>query len=97
MFGDCIRQLRQARNLSQVDLASQLHVSKQTISNWENNNILPSIEMLIQLSNFFMVTTDYLLGRDNRTLLEVNGLTELQLTHIRLLISDLRKSAVDNP
>lgn len=41
-----IRQLRMARNLSQVDLAKALGVTKQSISNWENNNIQPSIDML---------------------------------------------------
>lgn len=45
MFGDVIKNLRLSYNLSQVQLANKLSVSKQTVSNWENNNILPSIEM----------------------------------------------------
>ena len=45
MFGDMIKNLRQSRNLNQVQLAASLNVSKQTVSNWENNNILPSIEI----------------------------------------------------
>ena len=60
-----IRQLRLARNLSQVDLAKALGVTKQSISNWENNNIQPSIDMLIRLAQFFSVSTDYLLGLDD--------------------------------
>ena len=52
-----IKQLRLARNLSQVDLAKKLGVTKQSISNWENNNIQPSIDMLIRLSNYFSVST----------------------------------------
>lgn len=44
MFGDIIKKLRLSHNLNQVQLADELNVSKQTISNWENNNILPSIE-----------------------------------------------------
>ena len=92
MFGDCVRQLRLARNMSQVDIALQLHISKQTVSNWENNNIMPSVEMLMQLADLFMVTTDYLLERDTRNFLEVTGLDETQLAHICLLIDDLRSS-----
>lgn len=46
--------LRLARNLSQVDLAKALGVTKQSISNWENNNIQPSIDMLIRLAQFFI-------------------------------------------
>ena len=42
-----IRQLRKENRITQVELASIIDVKKQTISNWENNNIAPSIEMLI--------------------------------------------------
>ena len=61
MFGERIKKLRTAHNLSQVQLADELNVSKQTVSNWENNNILPSIEMLLKISRFFSASTDYLL------------------------------------
>ena len=66
MYGEIIKNLRLSYNLSQVQLANELNVSKQTISNWENNNILPSIEMLIKLSLFFSVSTDYLLEQNQR-------------------------------
>lgn len=89
MFGDKIRTLRLSHNLSQVQLAEQLSVSKQTISNWENNNILPSIEMLVNISQFFSVSTDYLLELDNRTYIEVTGLSEKQLAHIQQIINDI--------
>ena len=49
MLGESIKMLRQSRNWSQVDLARDLGVSKQSVSNWENENIQPSIEMLIKL------------------------------------------------
>lgn len=89
MFGDKVKELRCARNNSQVQLASALHVSKQTVSNWENNNILPSVEMLLCISRYFGVSTDYLLEQDDRIYLEVTGLTQTQQAHLRLLIEDL--------
>ena len=46
MLGDIIKTLRLSHTLSQVQLAKSLNVSKQTVSNWENNNILPSIIMV---------------------------------------------------
>ncbi|MCX4318055.1 MAG: helix-turn-helix transcriptional regulator, partial [Lachnospiraceae bacterium] len=61
MLNQRIRQLRQARSMSQVDLAKRLNVTKQSVSNWENDNIQPSIEMLVKLSAVFSVSTDYLL------------------------------------
>ena len=85
-----IKQLRLARNLSQVDLAKKLGVTKQSISNWENNNIQPSIDMLIRLSNYFSVSTDYILGLEERKFIEINGLTERQLAHIMAVINDIR-------
>lgn len=89
MFGDRIRQLRIAHNYSQVQMASMLHVSKQTVSNWENNNILPSVDMLIHIADLFSVSTDYILERDNRWQLETTGLTDEQLAHLNLIIQDI--------
>ncbi len=89
MFGDRIKILRNSYNLSQVQLAEKLKVSKQTISNWENNNILPSVEMLISIATFFSVTTDYLLELDNRSYLETTGLSAEQLAHIQNIINDI--------
>ncbi|MBD5479740.1 MAG: helix-turn-helix transcriptional regulator [Lachnospiraceae bacterium] len=85
-----IKRLRIARNLSQVDLAKVLGVTKQSISNWENNNIQPSIDMLIRLSEFFSVSTDYLLGLEQRKYIEISGLTDQQLAHIAAIINDIQ-------
>lgn len=89
MFGDIIKKLRLSHNLNQVQLANELNVSKQTISNWENNNILPSIDMLIKISKFFSVSTDYLLELDSRQYIEITELTETQLAHIQQIIRDI--------
>lgn len=89
MFGDTIRSLRISHNLSQVQLAYELNVSKQTVSNWENNNILPSIDMLVKISAFFSVSTDFLLELDDRHYIEVTGLSDTQLAHIQQIIRDI--------
>lgn len=91
MFGDRVEKIRTAYNWTQVQLAQKLNVSKQTVSNWENNNILPSIEMLIRLSHTFSVSTDYLLSLDDREYIEVTGLTDIQKVHIQQLIHDLQE------
>lgn len=93
MFGDIIKTLRLSHTLSQVQLAKSLNVSKQTVSNWENNNILPSIDMLLKLSVFFSVSTDYLLEQDNRSYIEVTGLTDTQLAHIQQIIKDITNTS----
>ena len=73
----------------------KLGVKKQSISNWENDNIMPSVDMLVKIADFFGVTTDYLLGREIHEqeapqTLDVTGLTERQIEHIRVLIDDFR-------
>lgn len=90
MFGDIIKQLRKSRNLNQVQLADYLGVSKQTVSNWENNNILPSIDMLVKVATFFSVQTDYLLELDSRTILDISDLSLEEIAHIQQIINDIR-------
>lgn len=87
-----IRELRSARNITQVELARSLSVSKQSISNWENDNILPSIEMLVKIADFFSVSTDYLLGLDDKKYLLISGLNEEQIAHIQQLVDDIAEN-----
>ena len=97
MFGTRIKYLRQSRELNQVQLADKLGVKKQSISNWENDNIMPSIDMLIKIADFFHVSTDYLLGREMQDtnaphLLDITGLTPRQVEHIQFIVDDLRQN-----
>lgn len=89
MLNEKIKELRKSLGISQTQLAASLGVSKQCVSNWENDNIQPSIEMLIKISEFFKVSTDYLLGLKNDNVIDVSGLTQNEKAHIILLIKDL--------
>lgn len=90
MLCDKIRKLRIAKSMSQVELAKKLGVTKQSVSNWENDNIQPSIEMLIKISQTLNVSTDYLLSLDNRQYIEVSGLSKEEIAHIQQIINDLQ-------
>lgn len=90
MLGQRIHEQRQALGWSQVELARRLSVAKQTVSNWENDNIQPSIEMLIRLARLFGVTTDYLLGLDSTLRLDIDGLPAEFVAHLTLVIQDYR-------
>lgn len=90
MLNERIKELRVRRGLNQVQFAKLLNVSKQCVSNWENDNVLPSIEMLEKLADFFETTTDYLLGRSQQDPIDTHGLTNLQIAHIKALAEDLR-------
>ena len=84
-----IKALRLQSGMNQVEFAKKMSVTKQCVSNWENDNVLPSIEMLVKMADYFGVTTDFLLGREADTQLNADGLTQEQLAHIRLIVRDL--------
>ena len=86
-----IKMLRIQKGLNQVELAKALSVTKQCVSNWENDNVLPSVEMLIKIADYFGETTDYLLGRTAKQELNVDGLSEEEVAHVSWLINDLKK------
>ena len=89
MINENIKRLRMANNITQVELAADLGVSKQCVSNWENDYIQPSIEMLIKLAEYFKVSTDYILGLDDSNQINVDGLSDREIAHVRLLVEDL--------
>lgn len=92
MLGQRINQLRLSCGWSQVAMAKKLNITKQTVSNWENENIMPSIEMLVRLSSLFQVSTDYLLGLENAPRLSVEGLPTDVVAHLSQLIEDFRRN-----
>ena len=74
-FGSRLKDLRQSKGLTGVELGEILNVSNKTISTWENNTREPNQEMTATIAEYFEVTTDYLLGRDpipNDTKSEIN-------------------------
>ncbi len=87
-----IHALRIQNGLNQAALAATLNVTKQCVSNWENDNVQPSIEMLVKLADIFGVSTDVLLGRAPDDVLDVSGLSADAVAHLRLLVRDLKKS-----
>lgn len=90
MLNEKIKELRKAKRVSQVEMANALGLTKQCVSNWENDNIQPSIEMLVKIADYFGVTTDYLLCRSETDVINVEGLTPVEISHIRDIVADLR-------
>ena len=90
MLNQKIYEVRISFGWTQVQLAQKLGVTKQTVSNWENDNIQPSIDMLVKLSNVFNVSTDYLLGLTPTNSINVDGLPTQFVSHIVQLIEDYK-------
>lgn len=64
LLSEKLHKLRKESGLSQEQLAEKLNVSRQAISKWESGTAIPESEKLIAISDYFNVTTDYLLKED---------------------------------
>lgn len=73
-----IKKYRTELNLSQEELAEKVYVTRQTISNWENNKNYPDIRSLLLLSALFQVSLDQLIKGDIHIMREEINKNELQ-------------------
>ena len=64
-FSDRLRELRNAKDLSQSDFAKQLGISKSSVNMYERGEREPNFKMLEQIADYFNVDMDYLLGKSN--------------------------------
>ena len=62
MFAQRLKQLRAENQMTQVQLAEKLGVSKGTVAMWETDKRSPSFEMLAEMTNLFDRRMDYILG-----------------------------------
>lgn len=60
-MADRIQSLRKAKGISQEEFADRVGVSRQAVSKWESEQSTPDLEKIIIMSDFFGVTTDYIL------------------------------------
>lgn len=67
-FGEKIKNIRKEKKMTQKQMANILNVSRQAISNWENNKNFPDLEMIIKISRFFSLTLDELILGDDDTM-----------------------------
>ncbi len=65
MFSDKLKSLRKKRGLTQSELAKQLNIGTSTIGMYESNIRKPSYSVLLDISNFFNVSIDYLIADDD--------------------------------
>lgn len=71
-----LRNKRKEMNLTQEDVAEKIHVSRQTISNWETGRTLPDIKNLILLSDIYHISLDILLKEDKEIVDHLQKITD---------------------
>ncbi len=60
-IADRIQRLRKMKGISQEELAEKMGVSRQAVSKWESEQSIPDLDKIIVMSEYFEVTTDYIL------------------------------------
>lgn len=74
MIGERIRELRERNGMTQTVLARRLGLSRSAINNWEMGISVPSTQYIVELSRFFKVSTDFILGQDKKELVDISFL-----------------------
>ncbi|GAF65524.1 putative transcriptional regulator [Bacillus sp. TS-2] len=72
-IGEKIKSARQAKKLTQQELADQLHISRSAISNWENERNYPDLQTIIHLSDVLEISLDQLLKEDKVLVNEIHN------------------------
>ena len=89
-LGKRIRKLRTEAGLTQSDLAEKLEIKKSTVSAYENGDRKPNKDTVIKIAYLFNVTTDWLLGLDERSeVIDLTGFSDRDIRIIRQFIASI--------
>lgn len=91
MIAERIKMLRENKQLSQTALSKRLGITRSSINAWEMGISTPSTTYLVELSQIFHVSIDYLLGLDKNVSLDITGLDTEQVRILTDLAEHFRK------
>ncbi len=91
VFASRLRQLRKNQGLTQFALADALGVSRACLRNWELSETTPPLEALVGIVMYFHVSSDFLLGLEERTCIQVDFLSERAVNAISNLVQVMKE------
>ena len=92
-FGKKLKSLRKEAGMTQTDLAKRLGITKSVVSYYERQERNPSPDVLIQLTDIFHVTADYMLGITHKKMIDVSDLSEEDMRFLLITIETLRRKS----
>lgn len=95
-FGLRLKELREAKHLSQAEVAARLNVSRSTISGYESNTTTPSLEQFTRLAILYNTSLDYMMGLKNRNCFYLDGLKEDQQQMILEVVERMKQYFLQN-
>ncbi|MCQ5130833.1 helix-turn-helix domain-containing protein [Butyricicoccus faecihominis] len=93
-FGKRLKELRENKNLTQDQVGKRLELTGASISGYENNIAMPPLDILKRLALLYGVTTDYLLGLEDRKAVIVETKTAEQEKAIEEIIDIIKKAFI---
>ena len=93
-IGKKLKQARLGAKLTQEQAAERLFVSRQTISNWENEKTYPDIASVVRLSDLYSISLDELLKGDDEMLEHLEESTDVVKSNQKLILAVAANIAV---
>ncbi len=90
MIAERIKFLREQNTMTQSGLAKKLGITRSSVNAWEMGISVPSTQYIVELAALFRVSTDYLLGVDSSTSIDLQGLTEQDIQLVYQIVEYLR-------
>lgn len=91
-FGNTLKTLRLRKNMTQAQLAQKLGLTKSVISAYETGLRLPSYDILIHIARIYNVSTDYLLGLEQKQEIDLSGLSQEEVHALLNLIKAMKQN-----
>ena len=91
MVAERIKHLREQDSMTQADLARRLNITRSSVNAWEMGISVPSTQCIVELANLFGVSTDFLLGVDSSSSVNLSGLTEEDVRLVYHVVAHLRE------
>ena len=89
-FGNTLKTLRLHEEMTQAQLSQKLGLTKSVISAYETGLRLPSYDVFVHIAQIFKVSTDYLLGVEQKDSLDLSGLTQNEKSALLALIKAMK-------
>ena len=90
-FSQRLKKLRKDKHLTQVQVAKRIGVTASMVSSYETDIRLPSYEVMLRIADIFGVSVDYLLGREEKRLLDISELSEEEATAVANIVDVIKK------
>lgn len=87
LTADRIKELREATGITQAELARKLSVTRASVNAWEMGISVPTVDKIVDLSEIFHVSTDYILGVEATQSINISSLNHEEKEIIHRLLS----------